>query len=125
MKALTIILAIMLIIAGCQTVATKDSNSTHFSDTIQMHQSAKATREDVLRFVALQMPIDDAVRALEKQGFERIPVSKYFTGVVDPNWMIFEKCFGLGGWSTVEIRVLPENGKVKEVEAYSSPLAVF
>lgn len=133
MKAITIIVAIMLIIAGCHAVATNDTNSTHFSDTIQMHQSAEATRDDVLRFVPLKMPVDDAVRTLEERGFKRIPHGRHFdmtaqvpAGVNDPNWLIFEKRFRPEDpMPTLEIRILPENGKVKEVEAETVSMAVL
>lgn len=107
--------------------------TAHYSDTIHMHLFQEATRDDVLRFAALQMPVDDAIRALERQGFKRIQRSKYFDGrigrpasVEDAKWMILEKCFRSNGFpSTVEVRILPENGKIAELEADTLPIAVL
>ena len=47
-------------------------------------------------------------------------------GVNDPRWLVFEKRFRPEDpMPTLEIRILPENGKVKQVEAETVSMAIL
>ena len=120
MRFLTMLLATILVVAGCHAVANLDR-----SDNSRSELDDKSVRE----LVREGMSIEEAVRNLEKHGFQRISASKASDNTTRNyaemyrDWIVLEKKLSPNHfYTTMEIRIKPIDAKVKEVSVESLPI---